>query len=72
MHSFYQYMMRYRGAKKESNESKLAEWLFRDHSFPKQSTDYHEISNYLEWNTPFPEALKVYDELWDRYQEETA
>ncbi|CQR46641.1 hypothetical protein BN1058_00910 [Paraliobacillus sp. PM-2] len=72
MHSFYQYMMRHRGAKHVTNESKLAEWMFRDHNFPKHSTSYDEISSYLEWNIPFTEALQVFDQLWEQYQNDTA
>ncbi|WP_117169404.1 YozE family protein [Paraliobacillus sediminis] len=69
MRSFYQYMMRYRGAKKVTNESRLAEWMFRDHDFPKHSESYDEVSRYLEWNIPFKEAVQVFDHLWDDYQE---
>lgn len=71
MHSFYQYMMRYRGMKHITNESKLAEWMFRDHDFPKHSTSYDEISSYLEWNIPFTEALQVFDQLWEQYRNDT-
>ncbi|MBP1950760.1 YozE family protein [Virgibacillus litoralis] len=67
MRSFYHYMMTYRGKKKADDESKLADWIFYDHDFPKHSTDYDEISNYLEWNSPFANALAVFDQLWDIY-----
>lgn len=69
MKSFYHYMMRYRANKQLNNERKLAEWMFHDHEFPKQTTDYHEISEYLEWNTPFTEAIVTFDEMWEEYQE---
>lgn len=59
--------MTYRNSKKQTNESQLAEWIFGDHDFPKHMTDYNKISNYLEWNSPFAEALVVFDELWDVY-----
>lgn len=67
MRTFYHYMMTHRGKRKADDKSRLADWIFHDHDFPKQSTDYNEISNYLEWNSPFPHALSVYDELWDLY-----
>ncbi|GGM23264.1 UPF0346 protein [Paraliobacillus quinghaiensis] len=70
MRSFYQYMMRYRGAQKITNENRLAEWMFHDHDFPKHSNSYDEISRYLEWNIPFTEAVQVFDQLWDEYQED--
>ncbi|MBM7552533.1 YozE family protein [Thalassobacillus pellis] len=67
MRSFYHYMMRFRGNKQLNDEKKLADWMFEDHSFPKQATTYDEVSRYLEWNAPFPDALKAFDRLWDDY-----
>ncbi|UOR12521.1 YozE family protein [Halobacillus amylolyticus] len=68
MRSFYHYMMRYRGNKQADDEKQLADWMFEDHSFPKQATSYHELSSYLEWNIPFTNALAVFDRLYDAYQ----
>lgn len=65
--SFYHFMMTYRDNTKHTPESKLAEWMFRDQGFPKQAEDYHEISDYLEMNSPFEEALAAFDELFDIY-----
>ncbi|WP_077621792.1 YozE family protein [Sediminibacillus massiliensis] len=67
MRSFYHYMMRYRGAGVSSDERRLADWMFNDHDFPKQSSSYDEISRYLEWNIPFTEASQVFDRLWEDY-----
>lgn len=67
MQTFYQLALTYRGKKKADDESRFADFLFYDHDFPKYSTDYHEISNYLEWNSPFPGALVVFDKLWEIY-----
>lgn len=68
MRSFYHYVMTYRGKKQADDKSRLADWMFRDHDFPKQSINYDEISDYLEWNSPFTNALRVFDELWDAYK----
>ncbi|WP_181348390.1 sterile alpha motif-like domain-containing protein [Thalassobacillus sp. CUG 92003] len=68
MRSFYHYMMRYRGNKQNDGEKQLADWMFGDHSFPKQATSYDEVSRYLEWNIPFPEALAVFDRVWTQYE----
>lgn len=68
MRSFYHYALTYRGKKEPDDKSRLADWMFYDHDFPKQSTDYHEISQYLEWNSPFPNALAVFDQLWEAYK----
>ena len=67
MQTFYQFMMSYRGKKTPDEYSRLADWMFADHDFPKQETDYHEISTYLEVLSPFPNALTVFDELWEIY-----
>ncbi|GAB3066349.1 YozE family protein [Virgibacillus ainsalahensis] len=69
MKFFYQFLMSYRGNKNPDDYSRLADWAFFDHSFPKHSKDYDEISRYLEWNTPFANALMVFDDLWDIYKE---
>lgn len=69
MRSFHQYMMRYRGLKKASDVRTLADWMFREHDFPKYSCSYDEISRYLEWNIPFTNALIVFDQLWEEYVE---
>lgn len=63
-------MMTYRGVKDKSDPKKaLADWMFKDHDFPKHSTDYEEISYYLEFNPPFTEALSTFDEVWEEYKE---
>ncbi|RKQ37614.1 YozE family protein [Oceanobacillus halophilus] len=67
MRSFYQFLITYRGKKQPDDPCRLADWAFYDHNFPKYSSDYHEISNYLEWNSPFSNALTVFDELWEIY-----
>lgn len=67
MRSFYHFILTYRGKKKPTDQSRLADFVFYDASFPKHSTDYDEISNYLEWNSPFTNALQVFDGLWDVY-----
>lgn len=69
MKSFYHFMMRYRGNKELDDTRKLAEWMFYDHNFPKQATAYHEISDYIEWHTPFPEAIAAFDEVWENYKD---
>lgn len=67
MRSFYHYMMRYRGDKIQTDQRRLADWMFEDHDFPKQARSYDEVSSYLEWNIPFTEASRVFDELWEEY-----
>ncbi|SFA74766.1 Uncharacterized protein YozE, UPF0346 family [Lentibacillus halodurans] len=68
MRSFYHYSLTYRGKKEPDDKSRLADWIFYDHDFPKHSADYHEISSYLEWNSPFANALAAFDQLWEAYK----
>jgi uncharacterized protein YozE (UPF0346 family) len=67
MRTFYQFMMTYRGKKQPDDESRLADWMFEEHDFPKYTHSYNEISSYLESFSPFPNALHVFDELWQVY-----
>lgn len=69
MKSFYHFVKSWRGEETLSDKGRLAEWIFDDLDFPKHSTDYNEISSYLEWNSPFPNALMIFDELWAIYRE---
>ncbi|HLT57021.1 MAG TPA: YozE family protein [Bacillota bacterium] len=66
--SFYQFLLTFRGKNKPDDESRLADWAFHDHDFPQHSRDYDEISSYLEWNSPFANALATFDELWNKYR----
>ena len=68
MRPFYHYLMTYREKNQPDDQSRLADWVFYEPDFPKQSTDYGEISSYLEWNSPFPNALMVFDKLWEKYR----
>lgn len=66
--TFYQFLLTYRGEISSTDKGKLAEWAFHDFGFPKYATEYNDISEYLELNSPFPEALQVFDELWEMYK----
>jgi len=46
--SFYQFALKYRGKLVQDEYSLFAEAMFLDHSFPKTSTDFQEISQYVE------------------------
>lgn len=67
MQSFYQYMMSFRGKLQKDAVSDLADWMFQDLGFPIHASSYNEISDYLEWNSPFSEALVIFDQMWDQY-----
>ena len=50
MKPFFTFLMKYRQPKEVDEITKFANHAFLDHSFPKQSTDYDEVSRYLEMN----------------------
>lgn len=64
---FYEYVKAHRNNKKDTAEARLAAWICATDDFPKFSTDFHEISNFLEIYSPFPEALQVFDGLWEKF-----
>lgn len=65
--SFYHFIMRYRGGKDEL--SQFAEGVYRDLGFPKESTDYDELSRYLEMNGDYLPTMTVFDRAWENYQQ---
>lgn len=63
--SFYHFLMRYRNGKDEL--AKFAESAFRDHSFPKNSSEYDDLSRYLEMNGDYLPSMVLFDMAWDLY-----
>lgn len=70
MKSFYHYLLKYRHPKPKDSISEFANQAYEDHSFPKTSTDYHEISSYLELNADYLHTMATFDEAWDQYESE--
>lgn len=72
MKPFYLFLMRYRQPKEVDEITIFANHAFLDHSFPKQSANYDEISRYLEMNGDYLESMTVFDKAWELYlQNET-
>ncbi|MFD2445703.1 YozE family protein [Bacillus sp. CGMCC 1.16607] len=65
--SFYHYLMKYRHPEPQDDISRFANDAFLDHGFPKSSTDYDEISSYLELNGHYLENMSIFDEAWSLY-----
>ncbi|NCU17230.1 YozE family protein [Pallidibacillus pasinlerensis] len=65
--TFYHFLMRYRSG--SDDLSKFAEGAFRDHSFPKDATDYDEISRYLELNGEYLPTMSIFDKAWEYYEQ---
>ncbi|WLR52925.1 YozE family protein [Bacillus tianshenii] len=66
--TFYQYVMTFRPPGSPNSYREFANNIYKDGAFPKHSTSYHEISQYLETNSPALDAISVFDELWERYE----
>ena len=67
--SFYLYVLSYRGGNREDRKSMFAEAAFSDHSFPKTSTSFEEISSYIEMIADDHMTTDIFDELWSIYEE---
>ncbi|WP_075982003.1 YozE family protein [Bacillus massilinigeriensis] len=68
--SFYHFLMKYRHPKPKDAISQFANDAFVDHGFPKNSSNYDEISTYLEFNGPYLNNMAIFDEAWDIYLNE--
>lgn len=66
--SFYEYMMRHVNHDAKDPLSRLANTLHQDQSFPKQSSDFKEITTYLEGSLDYDKLLVVFDDAWQSYQ----
>ncbi|RHW37576.1 YozE family protein [Lysinibacillus yapensis] len=65
--SFYTFVLTYRGGKWEDSKTRFAETAFLDHSFPKSSMSFDEISSYIEMIADDNMTTQTFDELWDLY-----
>ncbi|MBS4176655.1 YozE family protein [Lederbergia citrea] len=67
--SFYHFLMKYRQPTLKDELSRFANGAYADHSFPKDSEDYHEISSYLELNGEYLPTVALFDQAWELYIE---
>lgn len=65
--SFYHFLLKYRHPEPKEAISVFANEAYLDHSFPKTSENYHEISSYLELNGHYLESMTLFDEAWELY-----
>lgn len=59
--------MKYRHPEPKDSISVFANNAYHDHSFPKTSEDYHEVSSYLELNGQYMDSMTIFDEAWEQY-----
>lgn len=65
--SFYHFLLKFRHPAPKDSISQFANDAYLDHSFPKYSEDYHEISSYLELNGHYLDSMSIFDEVWQSY-----
>ncbi|CAJ1227991.1 MULTISPECIES: YozE family protein [Lactiplantibacillus] len=65
--TFYQYLMTQRNPDSTASVAEFANNAFFDQSFPKQSQDFHEVSQYLELNAGYLPTMTIFDEAWQAY-----
>ncbi|MFF2176337.1 YozE family protein [Lysinibacillus sp. NPDC058147] len=65
--SFYLYVLMFRGGDWSDSKVRFAEEMFHEHNFPKQSTDFDELSSYVESYATDNLKIDVFDELWALY-----
>ncbi|MHD0397712.1 YozE family protein [Staphylococcus simulans] len=66
-YSFYQFALTVRGRPDEKGQ--LAEQIFDDLAFPKQESDFHTLSDYIETEASISSPMYVFDDLFEEYQE---
>jgi len=65
--SFYLYVLTFRGGDWSDAKVRFAEEMFHEHNFPKQSTDFNELSNYIESYATENLTNEAFDHLWELY-----
>ncbi|GIN70134.1 UPF0346 protein YozE [Bacillus sp. J14TS2] len=67
--SFYHFLMKFRQHTTSDEISQFANNAYQDHSFPKHSKNYQELSNYLELQVDYLPTVSLFDQVWELYVE---
>ncbi|MFD1428832.1 MULTISPECIES: YozE family protein [Lacticaseibacillus] len=65
--TFYQYLMTKRNPNDHGEVANFAQNAFLDQAFPKQATDFEELSSYLEYNGNYLPSMDIFDSVWHDY-----
>jgi len=65
--AFYHFLIRYRHPEPKDDISVFANEAYQDHSFPKTSTNYHQLTSYLELNGTYLKSMRIFDDAWELY-----
>lgn len=67
--SFYSWLMTQRNPKSDAPVAFLADYAFEETDFPKQSTEFDEVSRFLEEVASFSFSMTDFDRIWEQYLE---
>ena len=70
--TFYAFLMTLRDSDSNTEAATFANAAFYDSTFPKQSKDRDEISEYLELEAGYLSSMTVFDGVWQMYLDKTA
>lgn len=65
--SFYHWLMTQRNPKSHEPVALLADLVFAEGDFPKQSHDFETISHFLELEASFAFSMDDFDRIWEDY-----
>ncbi|NQN49024.1 YozE family protein [Streptococcus suis] len=65
--SFYSWLMTQRNPKSNEPVAILADYVFDESDFPKQSDNFDEVSRFLEESASFAFSMSDFDEIWEEY-----
>ncbi|MBJ8349893.1 MULTISPECIES: YozE family protein [Streptococcus] len=65
--SFYTWLMSQRNPKSNAPLAILADHVFEESDFPKQTSDFDRISRFLEEEASFSFPLNEFDLIWEEY-----
>lgn len=65
--SFYSWLMTQRNPKSHAPVAILADYVFEESDFPKQSDNFDHISRFLEESASFSFSMSEFDTIWEDY-----
>lgn len=68
--TFYSWLMTQRNPKSNEPVAILADHIFDELDFPKQSSDFDEVSRFLEEHARFSFSMSDFDAIWEMYLED--
>lgn len=65
--SFFHWLMTQRQPVAADEVETFANAAFFDQQFPKQSTNFDDLSRYLEENAGYLHSMSIFDQAWEMY-----